>query len=90
MPEWSNGAVSKTLGKFYNPSFSSLFVSLLTNQQSALMRIAGSRHRKSEVKTLGRGYPDTLPVFRMPASKYWNDNVIVPHEWLDSGKPNLN
>ncbi len=54
------------------------------------MRIAGSRHRKSEVKTLGRGYPDTLQVFRMPASKYWNDNDIVPHEWLDSGKPNVN
>ena len=54
------------------------------------MRIAGSRHRKSEVKTLGKGYPDTLPVFRMPASKYWNDNVIAPHEWCDSGKPNVN
>ena len=35
------------------------------------MRVAESRHRKSEIKSLGRGYPDTLQVFRMPASKFW-------------------
>ena len=35
------------------------------------MKVAQSRHRKSEVKTLGRGYPESLKVFRMPASKYW-------------------
>mgnify|MGYP001156850131 CR=1 FL=1 len=35
------------------------------------MKVALSRHRKSEVKTLGRGYPESLKVFRMPASKYW-------------------
>ena len=33
---------------------------LLTNQQYAIMRVAESRHRKSEIKSLGRGYPDTL------------------------------
>jgi len=35
------------------------------------MRVAESRHRKSEIKSLGRGYPDSLQVFRMPASKFW-------------------
>ena len=35
------------------------------------MRVAESRHRKQDVRNLGRGFPDTLQVFRMPASKFW-------------------
>ena len=42
------------------------------------MRVAESRHRKSEVKTLGRGYPDSLQVFRMPASKNWYVGMYLP------------
>ena len=49
-----------------------------TNQQTAVMRPAESRHRKVEIQSLGRGYPDTLQVFRMPASKFWYVGMYVP------------
>ena len=39
------------------------------------MRVAELKHRKSEVKTLGRGYPDTLQVFRMPN---WYVGMYLP------------
>ena len=42
------------------------------------MRAAESRHRKLDIQSLGRGYPDTLQVFRMPASKFWYVGMYVP------------
>ena len=42
------------------------------------MRPAESRHRKVDIQSLGRGYPDTLQVFRMPASKFWYVGMYVP------------
>ena len=42
------------------------------------MRTAESRHRKLDIQSLGRGYPDTLQVFRMPASKFWYVGMYVP------------
>ena len=42
------------------------------------MRTAESRHRKVDIQSLGRGYPDTLQVFRMPASKFWYVGMYVP------------
>ncbi len=35
------------------------------------MKVAESRHNRKDVTTLGRGYPDTLKLFRMNASRYW-------------------
>jgi hypothetical protein len=29
------------------------------------------RHNPQDMKTLGRGFPDTLKLFRIPASRYW-------------------
>ena len=42
------------------------------------MRTAESRHRKVDIQSLGRGYPDTLQVFQMPASKFWYVGMYVP------------
>ena len=42
------------------------------------MRTAESRHRKVDIQSLERGYPDTLQVFRMPASKFWYVGMYVP------------
>jgi hypothetical protein len=60
-----------------NNNFQLLINQHLTNI-NAFMRNADSRHRKSEVNNLGRGYPDTLQVFRMPASKYWYVGMYLP------------
>ena len=29
------------------------------------------RHNAQDMKTFGRGFPDTLELFRIPASRYW-------------------
>ena len=42
------------------------------------MKVKNSRHRKSDIKFLGRGYPETLQIFRMPASKYWYVGMYLP------------
>ena len=42
------------------------------------MKVKNSRHRKSDIKSLGRGYPETLQIFRMPASKYWYVGMYLP------------
>ena len=42
------------------------------------MRTAEPKHRKLDIQSLGRGYPDTLQVFRMPASKFWYVGMYVP------------
>ena len=41
------------------------------------MRVAESRHNRKDVTTLGRGYPDTLKLFRMNASKYWYVGMYI-------------
>ena len=42
------------------------------------MRPAESRHRKVDIQSLGRGYPDTLQVFHMLASKFWYVGMYIP------------
>ena len=41
------------------------------------MRVAESRHNRKDVTTLGRGYPDTLKLFRMNASRYWYVGMYI-------------
>jgi hypothetical protein len=48
-----------------------------TDQQTVVMRAVESRHRKLDIQSLGRGYPDTLQVFQMPASKFWYVGMYV-------------
>ena len=35
-----------------------------------------SRHNPTEIRTI-RGYPETLKLFRMPASKYWYVRMYI-------------
>ena len=42
------------------------------------MRAPESRHQKLDIQSLGRGYPDTLQMFRMRASKFWYVGMYVP------------
>jgi hypothetical protein len=35
------------------------------------------RHNPQDMKTLGRGFPDTLKLFRIPASRYWYVGMYV-------------
>ena len=41
------------------------------------MKVAESRHNRKDVTTLGRGYPDTLKLFRMNASRYWYVGMYI-------------
>ena len=43
----------------------------------ACMRVVRSRHTPNEQHSLGRSYPDTLKVFKMPASKFWYVGMYI-------------
>ena len=40
------------------------------------MKISKSRHNPTDITTI-RGYPETLKLFRMPASKYWYVRMYI-------------
>ena len=42
------------------------------------MNVANSRWNREEVRTLGRGYPDTLKVFQIQGSKFWYVGMYIP------------
>ena len=49
----------------------------MTVQQYDCMKISEPRHNRKDVTTLGRGYPDTLKLFRMNASRYWYVGMYI-------------
>lgn len=46
-------------------------------QQYGLMRVSEPRHNRKDVTTLGLGYPDTLKLLRMNASRYWYMGMYI-------------
>ena len=41
------------------------------------MRISKDRHTPINMQTLGRGYPDTLKLFQIPASRFWYVGMYI-------------